>query len=327
MEVPEFWAEARRRRRERTRQVTVRRFGWSNLSQADAQAMAEARVDEAFARVLAGDKLERRERKVAYNGAKGLPIREEVLGRYGQVVITRNSYGAHCLNTPDVLFADIDFPTSPGCAILLVTGALLLCLGIFLTYSFGWLGLTASLIVVVSVVLTSAVQRIWQATIAARGGHSTICRGRVERFVARHPGWNVRLYLTPVGMRLLATHQTFDPNSAEVQEFFTAVKADRRYQQMCLRQNCFRARVTAKPWRIGISAHLRPRPGVWPVAPERKAGRDAGSQLTKSPHELMRPASIWIRLVQAASTPKFAKWSNCTMSFLRQRPSYQLLDP
>ncbi len=51
--------------------------------------MAEARVDEAFARVLAGDKLERRERKVAYNGAKGLPIREEVLGRYGQVVITR----------------------------------------------------------------------------------------------------------------------------------------------------------------------------------------------------------------------------------------------
>jgi len=27
--------------------------------------------------------------------------------------------------------------------------------------------------------------------------------------------------------------------------------------------------VSPKPWRIGISHHLRPRPGVWPVDPER----------------------------------------------------------
>lgn len=54
---------------------------------------------------------------MAYNGAQGVPIREEVLERHGDTVITRNGYGAKCLNTPDVLFADVDFDTAlpPGC--------------------------------------------------------------------------------------------------------------------------------------------------------------------------------------------------------------------
>ncbi|MNZ90866.1 hypothetical protein D3C78_1098370 [compost metagenome] len=42
---------------------------------------------------------------------------------------------------------------------------------------------------------------------------------------------------------------------------------------MCQRQQCFRARLSAKPWRMGIAHHLRPRPGVWPVAPERLHAR------------------------------------------------------
>ncbi|MCY1310014.1 hypothetical protein D9M70_601650 [compost metagenome] len=42
---------------------------------------------------------------------------------------------------------------------------------------------------------------------------------------------------------------------------------------MCVRQHCFRARVTPKPWRIGIARHLRPRPGTWPIKPERMAER------------------------------------------------------
>ena len=29
------------------------------------------------------------------------------------------------------------------------------------------------------------------------------------------------------------------------------------------------ADATAKPWRIGIASHLRPRPGIWPVAPSK----------------------------------------------------------
>ena len=46
MIVPKFWAEGRIRERVQGRQVTVRRFGWSDASQADAQAMAEMLLAE-----------------------------------------------------------------------------------------------------------------------------------------------------------------------------------------------------------------------------------------------------------------------------------------
>ena len=73
---------------------------------------------EAFEQVLAGEPLQRREDKRPYNGAVGVPIREEIIARDGESVITRNSYGALCLNTPDVLFADVDLEQRPsGCAL------------------------------------------------------------------------------------------------------------------------------------------------------------------------------------------------------------------
>ena len=51
----------------------------------------------------------RREARVAYNGSNGVPIREEVFAKHDDIIITRNLYGSLCLNTPNVLFADIDF--------------------------------------------------------------------------------------------------------------------------------------------------------------------------------------------------------------------------
>lgn len=102
MIVPAFWAEARAQRREQNRQVTVRRFGWSDESLTAAQAHAETRAAEALLRIWSGDKkLLRREPKIAYNGAHGVPIREEIIARQGDAIVTRNGYGAHCLNTPN----------------------------------------------------------------------------------------------------------------------------------------------------------------------------------------------------------------------------------
>jgi hypothetical protein len=232
MIVPGHWAEARKTHRTAGRQWTVRRFGWSDLSEADALAMAGRRADEALQRIVAGETLERRERKLAYNGAVGVPIREEVLARHGPEVITRNAYGAHCLNTPRALFADIDH--SPRALSLAA-----------------W--------------LLSAIRRV--AT--AGQDPEQVARRRIDAFLSRHPDWSLRLYRTPAGMRVMVTHRPFDPSSPEVAQFFSAIGADPLYVRMCLHQRCFRARLTAKPWRIGIADHMRPRPGVWPVGPER----------------------------------------------------------
>jgi hypothetical protein len=229
--------------------------------------MADARAAEALDRVLSGKNLVRRERKVPYNGADGLPIREEIVGRYGNAIITRNSYGARCLNTPNALFADIDllppFVPPVGCAIV----ALGLAVGAVMQWvaeSPGWavgLGMVAVLAALPVVVWVR--RPSWRD----RGDREAAARDRVGRFAEDHPGWALRIYRTPAGLRILVTHQPFDPIDPVVQTFFAAVGTDPQYVRMCRSQQCFRARVSPKPWRIGIGRHIRG--GVWPVRPEK----------------------------------------------------------
>jgi hypothetical protein len=278
MIIPQFWAEGRVQHRERNRQVTVRRFGWSDESQSAAQAHADARAREALAKVLSGETLERREPKMPYNGAEGVPIREEIVSRHRGSVITRNSYGAKCLNTPNVFFADIDFEEPFSLRGCVATVAIVL-LGAGLTFAFASTWQTAILgalaVLILGPLVLSYVRR---AVRRLRGGDEQIALARVRRFFENHPSWYARLYRTPAGLRVLALHKTFDPNAPEVAEAFQELGVDPIYARMCLRQQCFRARVSPKPWRMGISDRLRPRPGVWPVAPDRLPMRNAWLQ-------------------------------------------------
>jgi len=275
MIVPNHWAEARRQHKTSSKQITVRRFGWSIDSEADAQAMAEQRADDALAVILAGKPLARREKKAAYNGAEGVPIREEVLARVGETVITRNAYGAHCLNTPHVLFADVDLTSTVPRRWSLVAMAALVATSLLA----GWWTQSITLALmgaVVSLLLAYPVaggaHALWVAT---QGGREAMARRRLSAFLSRHPQWAVRLYRTPAGLRVLATHQAFSAHAPEVQAFFAAIGTDPVYMRMCINQRCFRARLTAKPWRIGMEGHMRPRPGIWPVNPEHLAVRQA----------------------------------------------------
>lgn len=268
MIVPQFWAEARLQQRHQGKQVTVRRFGWSDIDQLDAQINAEARAQEAMASVLAGEKLERREPKVPYHGAFGVPIREEVLSRHGDTVITRNSYGAHCLNTPNTLFADIDFPEKPvwrvGCLAYLLMLVAALLAGRF-THS--WL-IGAFWVLVVLFVVGPLVKRVQRMRPDETPDAETLARNRVAEFAQGHPDWNLRIYRTPAGLRVMATHKSFEPADPMVSTFFKALGTDAIYALMCQNQQCFRARLSPKPWRMGIQKHMRPRPGTWPINPQ-----------------------------------------------------------
>ncbi len=272
MIVPNYWAEARKQYRAAGRQVTVRRFGWSMSSTEDAAAMADRRAEEALARVVSGEKLECREPKVPYNGAEGVPIREEVLERHGDDVVTRNAYGARCLNSPSALFADVDFETAEPIIEVFVILALL---GASAGFVQGSWRLALGLLIASLVLAAPIAKLIRRIRIAVQGGAEALTRQRLTAFLTSHPSWNVRIYRTPCGLRLLATHRPYATDDPEVGHFFKAVHADPIYVRMCLNQHCFRARLTAKPWRIGIASHMRPRPGVWPVAPERISVRAA----------------------------------------------------
>jgi len=277
MIVPQFWAEGRIRQTVDGRQITVRRFGWSDDSPVAAQAHADERTREALDRIASGEPLERRERKVAYNGANGMPIREQIVERHGEDIVTRNGYGARCLNTPDVLFIDVDFDDDAGrgdARGLQVIGAAVIGALVAGYASRSWaVGLAALLVV--------AAFGFWRARSEPRpaaepaGDPLAAARARIERFIHQHPQWHLRLYRTPSGLRALAMHEVFAPSDLAVADAFQSLGADKVYARMCRNQNCFRARLSAKPWRIGIGEHMRPQPGVWPVAPDKLAPRDA----------------------------------------------------
>jgi hypothetical protein len=275
MIVPQYWAEARVQHREPGRQVTVRRFGWSDQSQDDAEAMAQERVQGALAQILAGVVLPRRERRVKYNGADGVPIREEIVARYGDTIITRNAYGARCLNTPNVLFADIDYFPGPSCGLSCSVFLVLMTIAIVVGWNTNF-RLPFYIATGTALCLTAVIPTIIDNLITkAGGGPENIARTRIRKFIEQHIDWNVRVYRTPAGLRVLAMHQTFEPHDPAVADCFRDLQVDLIYVQMCQKQNCFRARVSGKPWRMGIDDRLRPRPGTWPVKPEYLPQREA----------------------------------------------------
>ncbi len=268
MLIPHYWAEARLRQRNREGQVTIRRFGWSDESQQAAQDHAEGRARDAMARWNAGErKMDRREWKRAYNGGQGLPIREEVVARQGDAVITRNLYGARCLNTPNVLFADIDFERRSDSTAFIFPISFVVAIVVGLWEQSGLYAILTLLGIPLVVYGGAALcgGMLW----LTGGNREKRSRKRIEAFAQRHPDWHLRLYRTPAGFRLLAMHRPFSPGEPEVAECFRQLGVDKVYALMCQNQQCFRARVSPKPWRIGIARHIKPHPGIWPIKPER----------------------------------------------------------
>lgn len=265
MIVPEFWAEAKQSCEIKGRKLTIKRFGWSDVDLASAQSHAQSRVKTAVENITDAKHLLKSEPKVAYNGADGVPIREEIIKRHQDVVITRNSYGALCLNTPDILFGDLDYEESSSRNLsFILFGILLIAIGtgvftIHLSKAYLFLSLLAFPI-------TNLISHIFRKSDEQKYQENILL---IKETISKQPDWRLRVYKTPKGIRLLAMHKTFDPREQEVKDFFTSLKIDKIYQQMCSNQNCFRARVSAKPWRIGIESHLKPRPGVWPINPEK----------------------------------------------------------
>lgn len=67
-------------------------------------------------------------------------------------------------------------------------------------------------------------------------------------------GLGVRVYETHSGIRLIVTGRHFDPRAAATQKILRLFNADPLYSTLCVKQNCFRARLTPKPYRIRCRA-------------------------------------------------------------------------
>ena len=281
MLIPQYWAQARLRHETGVRHgATVQRWGWSDTSQQAAQAHADERARQALDDVLTAPQkhhldadFERMERLGEYGLEGNRPIREEVLERRGATVMTRNSYGAHCLNTPDVAIADIDLPEAPEAvslpwlAIALLIAALATPLYLYQVYDKSGFVINITALVVAALAWMRITQwlryRRFKRDTSPQAPHAQSLQ-RLQSFLKTHPDWGMRVYETPKGLRVIATHATFSPDAPEVQQWFGALQVDPIYEMLCARQQCFRARVSAKPWRINLSG-LSTMERRWPV--------------------------------------------------------------
>ena len=75
----------------------------------------------------------------------------------------------------------------------------------------------------------------------------------VEQWVQRQPGLSLRIYRTFGGLRCLIINEVFDPTAKSSLEILNSLKSDPLYVRLCQSQSCFRARLTPKHWRCGLS--------------------------------------------------------------------------
>ncbi|HKZ70704.1 MAG TPA: hypothetical protein VJ020_11530 [Anaerolineales bacterium] len=75
---------------------------------------------------------------------------------------------------------------------------------------------------------------------------------RVEQWATKNPGVALRVYRTAGGLRCLITTDIFDPSQESTLDILRAFDSDPLYVKLCRGQGCFRARLTPKPWRLGI---------------------------------------------------------------------------
>ena len=189
-------------------------YGGSNASVDDALREAQERAKSAAKRFNQTSRL------ASYDYANG-SLREEIVNELQDngktvAVITRNMSGCLVLNSPNVFFADMDYPAVKP-------------------RSSFFAGLASFF-----------------------GGEkpSPTDQGvvdTVQRIANADSRLGIRLYRTKNGFRSLITTRTFDAISDETNRLLQDFGADPLYVKLCRAQECFRARLTPKPWRCGVS--------------------------------------------------------------------------
>lgn len=231
MKIPRYWAKANYQGTGPDGQaLAFDLWGWSSESQAEAEMMAGQRAESAFRRACQA--VESKSHR--WYDYLDVPLREEIVDTLtveGQEValVTRNRYGALVLNTASVCFVDIDFPDRPS--------------------SSGLLGGLVSLF--------SANRR---QQLQAEAQETTL--QNVRNWLLQHPEHPGSLYRTAAGLRLLLTGKRFRPEAQETGALLQELGSDPLYRRLTEKQQCFRARLTPKPWRIGCPTPPHPQ---WPA--------------------------------------------------------------
>jgi hypothetical protein len=218
MRIPPYWANESHDGLDRQgEKQEFWAWGWSFDSLTEASQEAKARAKRVFDAFTSGKKPD----TYAYHEH---PLREEIVDSMGPkddetAIITRNRYGALVLNCSSICFVDVDYPAVNP------------------TGFFDALRL-----------LFSAQRRREKASAIHQ-----VALEQIRAWSQSHPDRCFRLYQTAAGLRLLFIDRRYDPVSEETAELLKELGSDPLYATLTLKQQCFRARLTPKPWRCRCS--------------------------------------------------------------------------
>jgi len=234
--IAKFWAQVEiTLKTVRAEQLKVNVYGWSDTSQADAASCARRRAARMSTVPDHGS--------TAWYLYDGRPLREPVIADHSnatfQSVITRSRYGATVLNTDKVAFLDIDVYHD--------------------NHPMHGTGMRYGLF----------------AKLFGRPDPMVVKLEAVRRWFAQNPSIGMRLYRTPNGYRGIITNELYLPNQAPIERILTELGCDPLYIRLCKEQACFRARLTAKPWRINAPKVGRSYPYTNGTAEEMQKRREA----------------------------------------------------
>lgn len=216
------------------KEIEITRYGWSDLSQEDALCCANNRCQIAKEKILMEGKFATGDVHYYSTGQ----VYEEPIEHFPELnlINTRNNYGAICLNVDNVMFLDIDdndlfnalpkkkrtiMETNPA------TG--------FFARLFGE---TIREEKVIEEPLIEPLHFLTQKILA---------------FIQQNPKAAFNLYRTAAGYRIIVLHSLFDIENTYVSDYFQHFLVDELYTKLCFSQQCYRARLTPKPWRMGLS--------------------------------------------------------------------------
>jgi hypothetical protein len=194
-------------------------WGWSDISPADAEEKGKQRAKAVAEMIRSGNRPD----SYLYGDR---PMREEIIDEWKRsdsttyAAVTLNAYGCQILNTVGAMFVDVDLPAVSGLE----------------AFKQGLKGLFGN------------------RGPSPRERQEADALSRVQEMIRADPRCGVRAYRTRAGLRYLLTHGQADPVAPATHSAMENLGADPLYMRLCKVQECFRARLTPKPWRCGTHA-------------------------------------------------------------------------
>jgi hypothetical protein len=197
--------------------VSVQARGWSDDSLDSARTRAREIAQRVAERIASKD--ESKQRYPYGDRPLPEPVIREFSGTDGErcAIVTRNVYGALVLNADRLMFVDVDRKgASPN----------------------------------VGAALGKMVSSLFGKPKVEPPASNPILEAMNE--VAQRHDLSARVYETAAGYRLLITSAPFEATSSEAEALLTEFDSDPLYVRLCRSQECFRARLTPKPWRCAM---------------------------------------------------------------------------